>query len=430
MAEPEEPADCAEPPEGRSSDEWQGGRGYHGPTPGRAAARGAAKDFDLRLSRFITAHEEAILVEWESFARTQQPEGGAMSSEALRDHAKQILRAIVLDMDSAQSPDEQERKSQGLADDEGGVQSAASTHGTLRQLSGFSLVQLNAEFRALRATVLRLWLPTVHEVDAHSTRDMIRFNETIDQAVAESLVTYSEKSSRSRDTFLAILGHDLRSPLQTMAMAGEFLASRTLDEENAKALGARVRRSAATMTAMVNDLLEYARSQLGGALPIRVQQADLAEVCRWAVGDVALAHPDCLFEVSAEGPLTGRFDPRRIQQLLSNLLNNAVQYRGQGEPVTLRAQAIGEELVIRVRNTGSVIPAASLHAIFDPLVQLAVEPDQPGRSNTSMGLGLFIAREIATRHGGAIAAASSVEDGTVFTVTLPRVADASPQPRT
>ena len=375
----------------------------------------------MKLSSFIRSRLEDILQEWESFARTQQPEGARMSKLALRDHARQILAAICVDMDTSQSPAEQQRKSQGLAEVvEGSEQTAASIHGTLRQISGFSLVQLNAEFRALRATVLRLWLPTVHELDEGDADDMIRFNETIDQALAESIVTYTDKAGRSRDTFLAILGHDLRSPLQTMAMAGEYLAHRGLDMEQTREVGARVRRSAATMTSMVNDLLEYARSQLGGDLPIRAADGDLGEVCRWAIEDVGSAQPDCRFDIDLQGDLSARFDSNRIQQLLSNLLNNAVQYRGPGEPVRLTARGGESEVVLQVHNTGSIIPEASLGAIFDPLVQLAVVPDQQGRPWTSLGLGLFIAREITVSHGGRIDARSDAGEGTVFTVTLPR----------
>lgn len=375
----------------------------------------------MKLSRFITERLEDILVEWEAFARTQQPEGSRMSATALRDHARQILQAIALDLETAQSASEQKAKSEGRAEvgvDE--AETAAAIHGTLRQDSGFSLVQLNAEFRALRATVLRLWLPTLRELDEHGTRDMIRFNETIDQALAESIVTYTEKAARNRDTFLAILGHDLRSPLQTMAMAGEALSLRALDIEQSREVGARVRRSAAAMTAMVNDLLEYARSQLGGELPVRRAAGDLGEICRWSIEDMALAHPDCRFELDLAGDLHGHFDATRMQQLLSNLLNNAVQYRGPGEPVSLAAEGTTDCLELRVHNTGPVIPAAALSAIFDPLVQLAVAPDQQGRPYTSMGLGLFIAREIAAAHEGGIQASSSADAGTVFRVTLPR----------
>lgn len=374
----------------------------------------------MKLSSFITQHAEDILVEWEAFARTLQPEGAEMSPLALRNHAKQILHAIALDMDTVETPSQQYQKSKGLAPVAVGAETAASTHGTLRQISGFSLTQLTAEFRALRATVLRLWLPKVTALSEDRTNDMVRFNETIDQALAEAVATFSGKASHTRDTFLAILGHDLRSPLATMAMAGDYLARRGVGTEQTMEVGARVKRSAATMNTMVNDLLEYARSQLGGEIPIDATPGDLGQVCRWAVEDVGVANPDCAFEIDVPDNFMCQFDSARVQQLLSNLLNNAVQYRGPGFPVSLQAEAGEDFVVIRIRNFGSVIPEASLSAIFDPLVQLVAMPDQQGRPWTSLGLGLFIAREIAIAHGGRIQATSNAESGTAFIVTLPR----------
>jgi hypothetical protein len=105
---------------------------------------------------------EEILVEWESFARTQLPAATGMSALALRDHAEQILKTLATDIETEQSPREQYEKSKGMGPEKAG--SAASMHGTLRQVSGFTLPQLIAEFRALRATVLRLWLPRVKHV--------------------------------------------------------------------------------------------------------------------------------------------------------------------------------------------------------------------------------------------------------------------------
>ena len=153
---------------------------------------------------------------------------------------------------------------------------------------------------------------------------------------------------------------------------------------------------------------------------MRRVSADLGDICRGAREDVAIAHPDCRFELELSGDLRGQFDAGRLQQLLLNLLNNAVQYRGPGEPVTLIAEGTRDGTLIKVHNTGPVIPPSALGAIFDPLVQLAVAPDAQGRPSTSMGLGLFIARDIASAHGGSIKAHSSAEEGTVFQVTLPR----------
>lgn len=120
--------------------------------------------------------------------------------------------------------------------------------------------------------------------------------------------------------------------------------------------------------------------------------------------------------------MIGDFDAPRLAQLFSNLLNNAAQYRSDDQPVTITACGDADTAVVQVTNFGRQIPAASLQAIFDPLVQLAMSDEHKAPNATSIGLGLFIAREIASAHGGTIGAESGLECGTMFTVRLPRVA--------
>jgi signal transduction histidine kinase len=372
----------------------------------------------VRLSGFILQHMDAILAEWDAFARTLGPAAADMSPRALRDHARPILTAIAADMALPETPREQLEKSQGRQPME--VGSAAGTHGTLRHVSGFSLLQLTAEYRALRATVLRLWLPKVEHFDEDVSRDMVRFNETIDQALAESVLTYSEQGTRTRDTFLAILGHDLRSPLATVSMGGAVLAREYAPDTAVGAIALRLLRSAASMTTMVNDLLEYSRTQLGGAIPIESAVQDMAPACAAAIDAAQAAHPECTFLLDVDGDLACNFDYERLQQVFSNLLNNAAQYSPPGEPVNLRASGDPDAVFVRVSNRGRVIPGNALAMIFNPLVQLAPAPDDRGRPSTSIGLGLFIAREITQAHGGSIGVESSAEDGTVFTVRIPR----------
>jgi signal transduction histidine kinase len=377
----------------------------------------------MRLSEFINKYLDDIIVEWEAFAKTLLPAAEGMSQTDLRDHAKQILVAVARDMDTNQTPAEQQEKSKGLktvADD-----SAASIHGTLRQVSGFTLLQLTAEYRALRATVLRLWLPRVTQMNEEIVNDMVRFNEAIDQALAESAITYSKHAAVVRDTFLAILGHDLRSPLATMTMAGEYLTQPSVGTDVTLQIGLRVKRSAATMTAMVNDLLEYARSQLSGRMPIALGQVDVKEICQAAVNDASAAHPECPFELKASGDWVGNFDGPRLHQVFSNLLNNAAQYRGKEHPVSVSVEGRPDVLLVEVQNFGPVIPPDSLKTVFDPLVQLPVADAQPGRPTTSLGLGLFIAREITKAHGGSISVKSDELSGTIFSVQLPRTSQAT-----
>lgn len=374
----------------------------------------------MKLSRFILTHIDQILGEWETFARSLSPLTTAMPEADLQDHARQMLNDIAADMETSENEQQKKDKSIAEVSKMSAHGSAAATHGSLRQMSGFSMPQVTAEFRAMRASVLRLWMNESTRASKANIEEILRFNEAIDQSLQESAIRFSEQSDRTRDTFLAILGHDLRSPLATMTMAGAFLVRPTLDQANSNQIGARVARSAATMTTMVNDLLEYARTQLGGAIPIRPVLGDIAEICQAAVDDASAAHPDCTFQVEITGETIGDYDAARLAQVFSNLLNNAAQYKGEKHPVTIAAFGDAQATVVQVKNYGPNIPRASLAAIFDPLVQLSVGNEQKGPASTSLGLGLFIAREITTSHGGTIEVDSSADAGTVFTVRLPR----------
>lgn len=377
----------------------------------------------MRLSFFITEHLDEILSEWVAFAKTLGPEGGRMSTLTLQDHAKPILQAIALDIETLQNPLEQYEKSRGQAPEDG-ILSAASVHGTLRQLSDFSLVQLSAEFRALRATVLRLWLPRISLMSATTVGEMVRFNEAIDQALAESVVTYSARADQSRELFLAILGHDLRAPLSTMALAGDLLTRPGIPADQVPVVGARVRRSARLMGGMVDDLLGFTRTQLGSAMPTTLAAVDVRTLCEAVMEDAGATHPGTKFELNATGDLTGSFDGVRLHQLFGNLLANAAQYGERGRPVVMEARRGDDELVVQVTNQGPPIPEASWRSIFKPMIQLPAG-DEDARPRTSLGLGLFVAREIALAHGGSIDVKSNGEEGTTFTVRLPASGRAS-----
>ena len=372
----------------------------------------------MKLSRFLTERAEDILVEWEAFAKSLEPAAGLMTREALRDHAHQMLKAIALDIESLQSKAEQIAKSHGDGSAEF-ANDAASIHGTLREVSGFSLVQLTAEFRALRASVLRLWLPSISEFNEEVHKELVRFNEAVDQALAESAVTFFEQNNQTRERFLAILGHDLRTPLAAISMTGSLLERSKSSDGNA-VTGKRLRRSAATMSTMVNDLLEYARTQLGGKMPTAPAPADMGDIAQAALDDAALAYPDCVFDLHLRGDLTGVFDAVRLQQVVVNLLANAAQYRAKETNVVLGVAGELDDVVLSVTNFGPAIPAESLRTIFSAMVQLPVEGEQPGRPRTSLGLGLFIARETALAHGGSIHVSSTDTSGTTFMVRIPR----------
>ena len=382
-----------------------------GLAPGREAPQ---------LSEFIGRNMEAIVAEWEAFARTLLPAAAGMTPLALRDHAEAILQAIAREIRSDRAG------AQPCA--QPGEETAAAAHGALRHLSGFNLEQLGAEYRALRASVIKLWRAEVEKVhQGHQSfwDDLTRFNAAVDHALAESIASYAAEVARSRDTFLAILGHDLRSPLSAVSASGDYLqAAGTLKGKPELHAVARIRRGAARMDAMIRDLLEYTRMQLGGGIPISRQPCSLTAVCEAALDEAAAAHPDRAFRFELSGDLSGAFDAERLQQVFSNLLNNAVQHGVEDSPVIFEVQGAPGVVIARVKNDGPPIPPEALQVIFNPLVRLhatAHGPDE-GRS-TSLGLGLFIARTIVLAHGGALEVSSSAQGGTMFTARIPRGQD-------
>ena len=378
----------------------------------------------MRLSQFIEQNVETIVTEWESFARATIEPAQTMSRLALRDHAAQILLAIAKDLQQPQSEHERHVKSRGLAESDA-IETSAATHGVLRQLVGFDLVQLAAEYRAVRATVLRLWKQVPKISDANTVEDVARFNEAVDQALAESIASYSERVAHSRDTFLAVLGHDLRSPLSAITSALLLLGDNRLqDQQRSKALQI-AKRSATSMRQMITDLLEYTRTRLGRGIEIVAVTGDFSGLCRDVFEEVEAAHSDRAFVAHIAPDLAAQFDAARMRQVLTNLLSNAVQYGDPASPIVLTAAREAAETRLEVMNRGKLISSDALQVIFDPLVQIPnTDSDQDGRPETSLGLGLYIVREIVTAHGGTISVRSTDSEGTVFTVHLPQKATA------
>jgi signal transduction histidine kinase len=280
-----------------------------------------------------------------------------------------------------------------------------------------------SEFRALRASVLALWQKAVGiSTDPLALEDNIRFNEGIDRALAESVKSYAANVASSRDMFLAILGHDLRGPLATIGMSAHVLVAADLGEAARQQAAARVQRASLQMGRLITDLLEFTQSRLGGGIPIRRADCDLAWLCSEVVESVRASHPEQALTFQACGDLNVQADADRLQQVLSNLLYNAVQHGDPQAEVSLLARGTSEGVTLAVRNRGRPIPPHAMPYIFEPLVRANAGTAAPGedRSRTSLGLGLFIVREIVRGHGGSIAVASDRQAGTVFTLCLPR----------
>jgi signal transduction histidine kinase len=375
----------------------------------------------MTLARFINENLDLILAEWEAFALTLQPAAETATALALHKHAREILQAMARDMENTQTGLQQSDKSKGWGPVLDGKETAAATHGALLHLAGYDLRQLTAEYRALRASVLKLWREHLSAQEDRVLTEMTRFNEAVDQALAESVSRYSDELWRSRNTFLAILGHDLRSPLTVIAMSAHRLATPGKVAPAELEFVARIRQSVLSMNLMIRDLLEYTRTRLGKGIPVLPILYDVGLSCEKAHDEVQAGHPDCEIDLELVGDLRAEIDPARFAQVLSNLLNNAVQYGATDRPIILHARGEPDTIELQVTNFGAVIPAEMLQIIFNPLVQVHDDGSSSKALSTSIGLGLFIADDIVRAHGGTLEVSSSEAGGTVFSIRLPRV---------
>ena len=243
----------------------------------------------------------------------------------------------------------------------------------------------------------------------------------MDKALAQSVQRYSSEVAASRDMFLAVLGHDLRGPLSGINLSAMVLAKPGLSDAARQQAAARVKRASRDMNRLITDLLEYTRTRLGAGIPIDRTACDLGPVCEASLEDTRAGNPEQQFVQRMSGDLNLQADAARLQQALSNLLSNAVQHGNRQSPVSLTADGEVDAIVLKVCNAGDPIPADALQAIFEPLVQAPnASSEAHERSKTSLGLGLFIVREIVLAHDGTISVESSTAAGTVFTIRLPR----------
>jgi signal transduction histidine kinase len=374
----------------------------------------------MRLAEFTLANREPILGEWEEFARTCAPAGGSMDVTALRDHANQMLTVIAADLATRQSAREQAEKSKGQSDDSGS-RTAAAEHGAGRARSGFTVEQMVAEYRALRASVIRLWMKDHAALDPRDIDDLTRFNEAIDQSLAESVHQFSSSVDHAKETFLAILGHDMRTPLGAISSSAMFMLQEGQLDDSQRTLASRIVGSAKRTIGMVGDLLDFTRSRLGGGIPVARQQVELDKVVQDVVNELSAMHPDCPIIVRSAAPQAGRWDAARLSQALGNLIGNAVQHGESATPVTVDIGEDSEGALVRVHNAGTAIPPEELDGIFNPMKPRATQrpPSRSGPTG-SLGLGLYIAEQIVSAHGGHISVTSSSAAGTTFTVHLPR----------
>jgi sigma-B regulation protein RsbU (phosphoserine phosphatase) len=243
----------------------------------------------------------------------------------------------------------------------------------------------------------------------------------------EELVEVAKDRALLAEQMVGIVSHDLRNPLSSVTLAMELLTRLGATEKQQQVI-ARVNRAAARANRLVLDLLDFTQARVGRGLSVSIQTIDLHETIAAIVEDLRLAHPTRVLRHVRSGEATCSADPNRLAQVVGNLVGNALTYGQRDQAVTVSSRVAEDWATVAVHNLGEPIPEPSRAQIFEPMQR----GTSASSSVRSVGLGLFIVREIARAHGGTALVESSREQGTTFSVRFPRqrrepAADAKPK---
>ena len=325
------------------------------------------------------------------------PEAHRLSEPELRDHLPLLLDAVCHEIEA---PGAEEAAGRAI-----GSGAIAREHARDRAANGYSLTEALRELSHFRAAILALC----------TDESMVTGGDEMERASGDAL----RQEAAFRERFIGVLGHDLRNPLQVVKLGTSAVLDLGVSSEQAQVLG-RVVASAERMQRMIEELLDLTRARLGGGIPVALAPSDLGNVVGQVLHELEIAHPHRSFLRTVSGDLGGEWDPDRIAQMLTNLVVNAVNYSPPETAVRVEVDGTGAQVVLSVTNQGPVIAPEVVGHLFDPFVRGSANDRLSGDPGTGLGLGLFIVKQIVDGHGGSLQVTSTVEEGTTFTVHLPR----------
>jgi signal transduction histidine kinase len=376
----------------------------------------------VRLADFILANVEPILERWETCARSIWPSGATADLAEVREDAEDLLREIAIDMRSEQTSVELAEKSNG------------------RAMSGFDLGAVIAEHRALRASVLRLWRESDPTLDLRDVDDLTRFNESVDQSLAHAVRSHvqqverdralalangqssrkeAEAANRANDMFLTMLSHEMRTPLNAIGLWLSILRQEHVEEKYRQEGLDVIERNTRAQVQLIEDVLDLSRIA-SGKLRMNIGACELADVITAGVNAVRPAAEargitiNVQLDRSASDALC---DGVRIQQVVSNLVSNAVKCTPKGGRVDITLSREPSGTQIQVSDDGQGISAELLPLVFDRFRQA---DSSTRRRLSGLGLELSVVKHVVEAHGGTVEATSPGEGkGSTFTVRLP-----------
>ena len=365
-----------------------------------------------RLAQVLRSKRELILEQWRHAVVNDKavPRAAELSAPALRDHVPKILDAIIEALDTELGGAHEAGQGRMLAE-----LKMPREHARERFGEGFTLAALLRELSHLRAAIVDSYW-SEHDFDSRGVRFL---HAALDECAAIAAVQLEEAARRDleeavelRERFVAILSHDLRSPLNTVKMVNGIMRTSTTVQ---KELLVRSDRAVERMTRMIEELLDFTKVQAGTLVLDRVP-CDMCAICDELIAELHVAQPDRRIILDATGDTTGKWDRLRVTQIIANLLSNALQYSPLNTTVRVDIRPSKTEVVVAVHNHGEPIPKESQARIFDAFQRAAT----PLENAEGVGLGLYIASSLARAHGGTLEVESEATKGTTFTLRLPR----------
>ena len=361
----------------------------------------------MSLRRFLHESLDDILAEWEK-------EGGlpATGLTARRLHFGQVLRAVADEMNrmSASAATASAAAAATLAEDAprraGGGEPSHSHAG-----------QLVDDYASLRASVLRQWRQKHPSPSAADLDELVHFNEAMDRSLAELSATFSPSQSQPNALFLGVLNHELRTLVASILMSGQVLTHRSAPGSPEGKAAQRILRSCEQLRQSLDALSDFTKVRLGAPLDIDRVRDDMGVLCRQALDAFARIDPERKIRLTSDGDLSGDWDVTRLREAVGGLIANAARFASRGSWVTIAVDGhAADEVKVTVHGDGTPIDVETLQTIFDPVARVESE----NATYAGLGLGLFIVRKVVDAHGGNVSVEASAQDGTTFTMVLPR----------
>jgi len=356
-----------------------------------------------------------------------------LAKEALLDAVRDILSSIVHALESDEPTPRIPAGSSVKVAKIPELTQVAKEHATDRFAQRFTIKQMTAEYKALRANVTRRWLARRRrkgERAADSAQELARFNAAVDWSLIAAVGWYDERlqkqqddlqaADQHKDEFLAVLGHELRNPLAPLRTGMDLIERSREKPELLDTVQPMMERQLTHLTRLVDDLLDFARISRG-EINLQLAQIDLNAVIETAAEQLSNSIRDrehrLVIELSS-APLQVLGDFERLTQLIANLLSNASKYSDAGGQISISSHAENEMAVVHVADTGFGIPTEHLETIFALFAQIPEHRKRTGGGG--LGIGLALARRLAELQRGSIEATSKGQGlGSEFVLRLP-----------